>query len=128
MNPYVEAFLLMAAAAALGTVMTLLPTAVSFLLGTRRPRPKKYETYECGVPLQDTARRPVAVHFYLVAMAFILFDVEIAFLIPWAVAARGLGAAGLAAAGLFAGILALGLVYVWREGVLDVMAGGREEA
>lgn len=114
-DPYLEAFLLLLAAAGLGTVLAILPS----LTGPRRPRPRKTETYECGVPLQDEGGRPIPIHFYLVAMAFILFDIEVAFLVPWAVAARELGLRGLAAAGLFVGVLALGLVYVWRSDILE---------
>ncbi len=110
---------MLGAAAGLGAVMALLPS----LTGPRRPRPKKSETYECGVPLVDTGAGPIPIHFYLVAMAFILFDIEVVFLIPWAVAARELGRAGLAAAGLFIGLLALGLAHIWREGILDRIAG-----
>lgn len=117
-NPYVQALLLLLAAAGIGTVLAILPS----LTGPRRPRVRKEQTYECGVPLQDTADRPFPIHFYLVAMAFILFDIEVAFLFPWAVAARDLGAWGLGAAGLFVGILTLGLVYVWRSGVLEAIA------
>ncbi len=114
-DPYLEALLLLLAAAGLGGVLALLPS----LTGPRRPRARKSQMYECGVPLQDEGGRPIPIHFYLVAMAFILFDIEVAFLVPWAVAARELGAGGLGAAALFVGVLALGLVYVWRSDILE---------
>jgi NADH-quinone oxidoreductase subunit A len=92
----------------------------------RRGRPgesRKRDTYESGMPLLDTARKRVSVRFFVVAMVFIVFDVEIAFLFPWAVAARGLLQAGSRTVMLdgliFLFVLAVGYAYLWREGAFD---------
>jgi NADH-quinone oxidoreductase subunit A len=91
---------------------------VSFLVGPRRPTLPKSLPYESGAPSHGGARQRFSVHFYLVAMLFILFDVEAVFLFAWAVAARRLGTAGFAAVALFVGVLGLGLAYAWRKGAL----------
>ncbi|MBI4564880.1 MAG: NADH-quinone oxidoreductase subunit A [Planctomycetes bacterium] len=93
--------------------------AASRLLGPSRPKPAKSEPYECGVPLQAESRIRMSVHFYLVAILFILFDIETVFLIPWAVLHRQLGAAGLLEMGIFISVVGFGLVYVWRRGALE---------
>ncbi len=81
------------------------------------------ETYESGVPLLDSSRKRVSVKFFVVAMVFIVFDVEVAFLFPWAVSARGLlaenGPAVLLDGLIFLVLLAIGYVYLWREGAFD---------
>lgn len=93
---------------------------LSHLIGPRRTQSKeKFSTYECGAPLLDSARRRFTVKFYLVALVFMLFDVEAVFLIPWVVKYRALGVVGLVEALAFLGILALGLLYVWKRGALD---------
>ncbi|MHC5036934.1 MAG: NADH-quinone oxidoreductase subunit A [Planctomycetota bacterium] len=93
---------------------------LSHLLGPRRTKSKeKFSTYECGVPLLDSARRRFSVKFYLIALVFMLFDIEIVFLIPWAIKFKDLGVVGLVEALAFIAVLALGLVYVWKRGALD---------
>jgi len=99
----------------LGIVILL----ASRLLGPRRIAREKMEPYECGVPILSPVRQRFPVHFYLVAIVFILFDIETVFLIPWAVIFRSLGVAGLVEMGAFLLVVAFGLVYVWRRGVLD---------
>ncbi len=92
---------------------------VSWLIGERRPNPAKLSSYECGIiPLGD-ARQPFSVRFYLVAMLFILFDVEAAFLFPWAVVFRELGMFGFLEMLLYILILAAGYIYLWKKGALD---------
>ncbi|MHC4778818.1 MAG: NADH-quinone oxidoreductase subunit A [Planctomycetota bacterium] len=92
----------------------------SSLLGPRRLKSKtKFDTYECGVPLLDSARRRFSIKFYLVGLIFMLFDIETVFLIPWAVKYKELGITGLIEALIFLTVLALGLVYVWKRGALD---------
>lgn len=98
-----------------GTVLLLL----SELLGPRRRDPEKETIYECGVPLLDSAREPFTVKFYLVAILFILFDIETVFLLPYAVVYKKLGIVGLAEMGVFILILAGGLVYLWKRGALE---------
>src|SRR4026209_194411 len=93
---------------------------VSQLLGPRRPTPEKLAPYECGMPPVGDARERQPVKFYLVAMIFLLFDIEIAFLYPWALAFRSLGWVGFFQILTFFGILFVGYVYVWRKGVLDL--------
>ncbi len=91
----------------------------SELFGPRRKDPEKNTTYECGVPLLDSAREPFTVKFYLVAILFILFDIETVFLLPYAVIFRQLGVFGLIEMLIFIVILGGGLLYCWRRGALD---------
>ena len=99
-----------------GAVSALI--VISLLLGPRRRTAPKGMPYESGTSTPGTARQRFSVHFYLVAMLFILFDVEAVFLFAWAVKARSLGMAGLATVSLFVGVLGLGLAYAWRKGAL----------
>jgi NADH-quinone oxidoreductase subunit A len=91
---------------------------LSALLGPKRPKDEKLDAYECGAPILDSARERFAIHFYLVAIMFMLFDIESVFLIPWAVLYKSLGTTGLIEMGIFVGILGFGLVYIIRRGVL----------
>ena len=92
---------------------------ISQLLGPKRPTPEKLAPYECGVPPVGDARERMSVKFYLVAMVFLLFDIEIAFLYPWAMAVRELGWTGYVQIVLFTAVLLAGYVYIWRKGILD---------
>jgi len=92
---------------------------LSLLLGPRRKTKPKGMPYESGTETPGTAHARFSVHFYLVAMLFILFDVEAVFLFAWAVKAKSLGMAGLATVALFVGVLGLGLAYAWRKGALQ---------
>jgi len=92
---------------------------LSLLLGPRHPTPEKLAPYECGMPAVGDARERQSVKFYLVAMIFLLFDIEIAFLYPWAIALRDLGWPGFLQIVTFFLILLVGFIYVWRKGVLD---------
>src|SRR5499427_3820225 len=92
---------------------------LSQFLGPRRPTPEKEAPYECGMPAVGDARERQSVKFYLVAMIFLLFDIEVAFLYPWAMALRDLGWNGFVQVVLFMGLLLTGYVYVWRKGALD---------
>ena len=92
---------------------------LSSLLGPRRYMPGKLDPYECGVPLLAPSRERISVHFYLVAIFFILFDIETVFMIPYAVLHRKLGLAGLVEAALFAGVLFYGLFYLWRRRAIE---------
>jgi len=91
----------------------------SQFLGPKNPTPEKLAPYECGVPPVGDARERMSVKFYLVAMIFLLFDIEVAFLYPWALALRELGWVGYFQILVFFGLLLSGFVYVWRKGVLD---------
>jgi NADH-quinone oxidoreductase subunit A len=92
---------------------------LSALLGPRHPTSEKLSPYECGVEPVGTARDRVSVKFYLVAMLFIIFDMEIVFLYPWAVVYREFKAFGLATMGTFLLILLVGFFYVWKKGGLE---------
>ncbi len=104
---------------ALGGTVAVLFVLLSRFLGPRNPNPRKTTTYECGVEPTGSARQRFPVRFYLVAMLFILFDIEAVFLYPWARLLRRLGVFGLVEMGIFILILVVGLVYAWRKGALD---------
>ena len=101
-----------------GGLGVLVPT-LGYLLGPKRPNPEKNSPYECGFPEFSDARMPFDVRFYLVAILFIIFDLETAFLVPWAVVFRSLGWFGLAAMGIFLGLLVIGFIYEWKKGALE---------
>jgi len=92
---------------------------LSGILGPRKPTPEKLAPYECGMPPVSDARERHPVKFYLVAMIFLLFDIEVAFLYPWAMAIRDLRWVGFAQIMIFFAILLAGYVYIWRKGALD---------
>jgi NADH-quinone oxidoreductase subunit A len=104
---------------ALGAAFALAAVSLSSLLGPRRPSPEKSAPYECGMPAVGDARERQSVKFYMVAMIFLLFDIEVAFLYPWAMALRDLGWSGFAQLVIFMLLLLAGYVYVWRKGALD---------
>ena len=89
------------------------------LLGPKNPSPEKSAPYECGMPAVGDARERQSIRFYLIAMIFLLFDIEVAFLYPWALALRALGWAGYLQVVLFTLVLVAGYVYVWKKGALD---------
>ena len=93
--------------------------ALGRLLGPRNPTPEKLAPYECGMPPGGAARERQSVKFYLIAMIFLLFDIEIAFLGPWAMSMRTLAWTGFVQIVVFFLILVVGYIYVWRKGVLD---------
>ena len=92
---------------------------ISQLLGPKVVTPEKLAPYECGVPPVGDARERQSIKFYLVAMVFLLFDIEVAFLYPWALAIRDLRWVGFIQIVLFFALLLTGFVYIWRKGVLD---------
>jgi NADH-quinone oxidoreductase subunit A len=85
----------------------------------RKPTPQKLMPYECGMDPIGTARRRFSVKFFVIAMLFIIFDIEAVFLYPWAVIFRELRVFGLIEMAVFVGVLLLGLFYVWRKGALE---------
>ena len=95
------------------------PMVLGKLLGPNRPDPEKLSPYECGFEAFEDARMKFDVRYYLVAILFILFDLEIAFLFPWAVALREIGAPGFWAMMIFLAILVVGFAYEWKKGALD---------
>ncbi|HEY8549820.1 MAG TPA: NADH-quinone oxidoreductase subunit A [Vicinamibacterales bacterium] len=92
---------------------------LSQFLGPKKPSPEKAAPYECGMPAVGDARERQSVKFYLVAMVFLLFDIEVAFLYPWALALRDLDWVGYFQIVVFLGLLVAGFIYIWRKGVLD---------
>src|SRR6478672_10273211 len=104
---------------ALGAGFALASVLLSNVLGPKKPTPEKEAPYECGMPPVGDARERQSVKFYLVAMIFLLFDIEVAFLYPWAMALRDLGWTGFVQVVLFMMLLLAGYVYVWRKGVFD---------
>src|SRR5580765_2587130 len=100
---------------ALGVGFAGVMIGLSILLGARNPSPEKLAAYECGMPAVGDARERQSVKFYLVAMIFLLFDIEVAFLYPWAVALRDLGWPGFLQLVTFFGLLLTGYIYVWRK-------------
>jgi NADH-quinone oxidoreductase subunit A len=102
-----------------GVAVGVAPQVLGFLLGPRRPDAAKNSPYECGFEAFEDARMQFDVRYYLIAILFILFDLEIAFLFPWAVALDSIGPAGFWSMMVFLGILVVGFIYEWRKGALD---------
>jgi len=91
----------------------------AFVLGNQRPDDEKMAAYECGFDAFDDSRRQFDVRFYLVAILFIIFDLEVAFLFPWAVALGGIGLFGFWTMMLFLAVLTVGFIYEWKKGALE---------
>lgn len=104
---------------ALVVALTALLLSAHAILGRGRPLPGKSEAYESGVWPIGSARERVPIRYYLIAMLFLLFDIEAVFLYPWAVVARELRIFGLIEIIVFIGVLGLGLVYAWKRGALE---------
>ena len=102
-----------------GTGVGIAPLVLGKLLGPNNPDPEKLSPYECGFEAFEDARMKFDVRYYLVAILFILFDLEIAFLFPWAVVINEIGLAGFLSMMLFLGILTVGFVYEWMKGALE---------
>jgi NADH-quinone oxidoreductase subunit A len=95
------------------------PQLIGFLLGPKRPDPAKNSPYECGFEAFEDARMKFDVRYYLIAILFILFDLEIAFLFPWAVALKEIGFIGFIDMMIFLAILVVGFAYMWIKGAID---------
>ena len=102
-----------------GLGLGVLLLSVGSLLAPSKPDPQKLSPYECGFEAFEDARMKFDVRYYLVAILFILFDLEIAFLFPWAVALKDIGAIGFWAMMVFLTILVVGFIYEWKKGALD---------
>ena len=112
---YLPILIFLAVAGALGVLLL----SLGFLLGPRRPDAEKNSAYECGFEAFEDSRMKFDVRYYLVAILFIVFDLEIAFLFPWAVALDSIGIAALAAMGVFLLVLVVGFIYEWKKGALE---------
>ena len=111
----------------LGVAFAAGNVALSQFLGPKKPTPEKLAAYECGMPPVGDARERQSVKFYLVAMIFLLFDIEVAFLYPWAMALGDLRWTGFVQVVVFFALLFSGYVYVWRKGVFDWGAARAED-
>jgi NADH-quinone oxidoreductase subunit A len=116
---YLPILLFLAIALGLSTAFVVLPMIVSRFTGAHQPNAEKLSEYECGFPAFEDSRAQFDVRFYLVAILFIVFDLEAAFLFPWAVSLAGTGVAGWAAMMIFLAELGLGLAYAWKKGALE---------
>ncbi|MCH9026709.1 MAG: NADH-quinone oxidoreductase subunit A [Proteobacteria bacterium] len=112
---YLPVLIFLAIAGGLGIVLLLL----GFLLGPNRPDPAKLSPYECGFEAFEDSRMKFDVRYYLVAILFIIFDLEIAFFFPWAVSLDKVGLFGLASMGVFLFLLTIGFIYEWKKGALE---------
>ncbi len=101
------------------TVVAFAVVAIGHLFGPRRPSKRKGEPYESGMRPYGPGRRRVQVHFYLIAVLFILFDIEIIFLLPWAITLRQLKLFGIIEMAIFIAVLLVGYFYAWRKGALE---------
>ena len=104
---------------AVGVALPLIGGGLSRVLGVHRPDAEKLSPYECGFEAFEDARMKFDVRYYLVAILFILFDLEIAFLFPWAVVIREIGTFGFISMMIFLAILVVGFIYEWKKGALD---------
>ena len=116
---YLPILLFLAIALALSGGFVVLPMLVSRLTGTHKPDPQKLSEYECGFPAFEDSRPQFDVRFYLIAILFTVFDLEAAFLFPWAVSLAGTGWASWIAMMIFLAELGLGLAYAWKKGALE---------
>ncbi|MBK5264305.1 MAG: NADH-quinone oxidoreductase subunit A [Alphaproteobacteria bacterium] len=119
LSQYLPIMLFLGVALALSSLFVFLPMAVSRLTGAHKPNPDKLAEYECGFPAFEDSRSQFDVRFYLVAILFIVFDLEAAFLFPWAVSLKEIGWAGWTTMMVFIFELVLGLIYAWKKGALD---------
>jgi NADH-quinone oxidoreductase subunit A len=112
---YLPILIFLAVAGALGVLLL----SLGFLFGPRRPDTEKLSAYECGFEAFEDSRMKFDVRYYLVAILFIVFDLEIAFLFPWAVALDSIGIVALAAMGVFLLVLVVGFIHEWKKGALE---------
>ena len=116
---YLPILLFLAVALSLSASFVFMPMIASKFTGAANPYPDKLAEYECGFPAFEDSRSQFDVRFYLVAILFIIFDLEAAFLFPWAVSLGSIGIAGWAAMMIFLVELALGFAYAWKKGALE---------
>ena len=115
LGEYLPILLFLAVSSVVGVALLILGK----LLGPQRPESEKLSPYECGFEAFEDAHMQFDVRYYLIAILFIAFDLEIAFVFPWAIIFRSLGVVGLIEMGIFLGLLILGFVYVWKKGALE---------
>ena len=115
LDNYLPILIFLAVAGGFGLVLLVL----GWVLGPRRPDGEKVSPYECGFEAFEDSRTKFDVRYYLVAILFIIFDLEIAFLFPWAVSLDAIGGFGLLSMGVFLGVLVIGFIYEWKKGALE---------
>ena len=115
LEQYLPLFVFILVALAMGIALL----SVGGLLGVHRPDEEKNSPYECGFDAFESARLPFDVRFYLVAILFIIFDLETAFFFPWALTLRKIGWFGFGAMMIFLGLLVIGFIYEWKKGALE---------
>jgi NADH-quinone oxidoreductase subunit A len=113
--PYLPVLLFLVIAAGMSVAMI----SASLLVGKNKPDVEKNSTYECGFEPFEDSRMRFDVRFYLVAILFIIFDLEVAFLFPWAIELKTLGVAGFTSMMIFLAVLTVGFIYEWRKGALE---------
>ena len=116
---YLPILLFLLVAVGVSTLFVFSPMLTSRLTGTHKPNPEKLAEYECGFPAFEDSRSQFDVRFYLIAILFIVFDLEAAFLFPWAVSLSETGWTGWLAMMIFLAELGLGLAYAWKKGALE---------
>ena len=119
MNQLLMDYLPLAVFVGVALMIGLALMVAPFLLAVRNPDPEKVSAYECGFNAFDDARMKFDVRFYLVSILFIIFDLEVAFLFPWAVAFKDVGTFGFWSMMVFLAILTIGFIYEWRKGALE---------
>ena len=119
MNQLLMDYLPLAVFIGVALVIGLALMLAPFLVAVRNPDPEKVSAYECGFNAFDDARMKFDVRFYLVSILFIIFDLEVAFLFPWAVAFKDVGAFGFWSMMVFLGVLTIGFAYEWKKGALE---------
>ena len=115
LSNYLPIVIFIGLSAVIGLALMLAP----FLVAFKNPDPEKVSAYECGFDAFDDARMKFDARFYLVAILFIIFDLEVAFLFPWAVAFRDVGWFGFFSMMAFLGVLTVGFIYEWKKGALE---------
>ena len=116
---YLPILMFLIIALGLSGAFVALPMLVSRLTGSHKPDPQKLSEYECGFPAFEDSRAQFDVRFYLVAILFIIFDLEAAFLFPWAVSLGGIGFVGWLSMMIFLVELTIGYIYAWKKGALE---------
>jgi NADH-quinone oxidoreductase subunit A len=119
LSNYLPILIFLVVAAGLAVVLLVLGTGIGHYFTRSRNDPAKLSPYECGFEAFEDTRMKFDVRYYLVAILFIVFDLEIAFLFPWAVALNKIGLFGLVAMSIFLGILVVGFIYEWKKGALE---------
>ncbi len=119
LTQYLPILIFLGVALALSALFVFLPIGVSYLTGTSNPTADKLAEYECGFPAFEDSRSQFDVRFYLVAILFIIFDLEAAFLFPWAVSLDLTGWPGWITMMIFLGELVIGFAYAWKKGALE---------